>query len=49
MIGTVTRHPRSTKRVALAGALAAVCPGAVLVLALTGTRESASALRLPSR
>ncbi|MDQ6782924.1 MAG: fibronectin type III domain-containing protein [Actinomycetota bacterium] len=41
------RERQSTKRVALAGALAAVL-GAALVLALTGTRESASALRLLS-
>lgn len=44
---TVVRKQQSTKRVALAGALAAVL-GAALVLAVTGTRESASALKLLS-
>lgn len=44
---TVVRKQKSTKRVALAGAVAAVL-GAALVLAVTGTRESASALRLLS-
>jgi hypothetical protein len=44
---TVVRNHLSRKRVALAGALAAVL-GAALVLAVTGTREAASALKLLS-
>ncbi len=44
---TAVQKQQSTRRVALAGALAAVL-GAALVLAVTGTRESASALKLLS-